>query len=167
MKLSIIAAIGRNNELGKNNNLIWRLKDDMKFFKDTTIHHPLIMGRKTFESLPGLLSERKHLVLTRSSLTFPNEVEVYHDLQEFLDDYKDSEEEVFDIGGETLYRELLDYADNLYLTEIEAEDKETDAYFPEFNKDDFDKSILAEHYDEKKDVEYKHVLYKRRNYGKR
>ena len=59
MKLPIIAAIGKNNELGLNNNLIWHLKGDMKFFKETTIGHTIIMGRKTFESLPQLLEERK------------------------------------------------------------------------------------------------------------
>ena len=167
MNLSIIAAIGQNNELGKNNNLIWRLKDDMKFFKDTTIGHTIIMGRKTFTSLPSLLTQRKHLVLTRSNLTFPKDVTVYNDLQDFLNDYQDSEEEIFDIGGETLYRELLDYAGKLYLTEIEAYDKDADAYFPTFDKDDFDRSIIGTHYDEKENIKYKHVLYKRRNYGKR
>ena len=167
MKLSIIAAIGQNNELGKNNELIWHLKEDMKFFKNMTMGHKIIMGRKTFESLPGILPGRKHLVLTRSSLEFPEDVEVYHDLKEFLDMYQNSDEEIFNIGGESLYRELIDYADNLYLTEIEAEDKDADAYFPDFDKNDFDKSVIANHYDEKKDVAYKHILYKRRHYGQR
>ena len=167
MKLSIIAAIGKNNELGKNNDLIWHLKDDMKFFKETTMGHKIIMGRKTFESLPGMLPGRKHLVLTRKTIEFPKEVEVYHNIEDFIDIYKDSAEEIFDIGGETLYKQLLDYADKLYLTEIDAEDKDADVYFPKFNKEEFDKIIIDEHYDQKQDIEYKHVLYKRRDYGKR
>ncbi len=167
MKLSIIAAIGKNYELGKNNELIWHLKEDMQFFKATTMGHKIIMGRKTFESLPKLLPGRKHLVLTRTSLEFPPEVEVYHNLKDFLEAYKDSNEEIFDIGGETLYRQLLDYADKLYLTEIEAEDKDADAYFPQFNKNEFDNAILGTYYDEKKDIKYRHVLYKRRHYGQR
>lgn len=167
MKISIIAAIGKNKELGKNNELIWHLKEDMQFFKETTMGHKVIMGRKTFESLPKLLPGRQHLVLSRSHLDFPDEVEVYHELNDFLAAYKDSDEEIFDIGGATLYRQLLDYAENLYLTEIDDEDKDADAYFPDFNKDEFDKSILGTHYDEKQAISYQHVLYKRRHYGQR
>lgn len=162
MKLSIIAAIGKNNELGKNNDLIWRFKDDMKFFKEMTMGHHMIMGRKTFESLPKLLDGRKHLVLTRSNLKFPEEVDVYKSVGEFIDAYKDSEEEVFDIGGATIYKELLEYASKLYLTEIDAEDKEADVYFPDFDKNDFDRQELTCFQDEKTGINYKHVLYKRR-----
>lgn len=162
MNLTLIAAIGKNNELGKNNDLIWRFKEDMKFFKQTTMGHHMIMGRKTFQSLPKLLDGRKHLVLTRSDLEFPKEVDVYKSVEEFLDAYKDTEEEVFDIGGASIYKELLEYANKLYLTEIDAEDKEADAYFPQFNKEDFDKTELTHFKDEKTGIQYKHVLYKRR-----
>ena len=167
MKISIIAAIGKNRELGKNNDLIWHLKGDMQFFKQTTTGHKIIMGRKTFESLPKLLPGRQHLVLTRSNLEFPKEVEVYSSIQAFLEAYKDQDEEIFDIGGATLYAELLDYAEKLYLTEIDAEDQTADVYFPAFNKEDYDKSILGTNYDEKAGVSYQHVLYKRRHYGSR
>lgn len=162
MKLSLIVAVGKNGEIGKNNDLIWRFKDDMKFFKEKTMGHHMIMGRKTFDSLPKLLEGRKHLVLTRSNLEFPEEVEVYKSVEEFLDDYKDTNEEVFDIGGASIYKELLEYADNLYLTEIDAEDKEADVYFPNFDKDDFDRQELTHFQDEKTGIQYKHVLYKRR-----
>lgn len=162
MNLSIIAAVGQNNELGKNNDLIWRFKNDMKFFKETTMGHHMIMGRKTFESLPKLLDGRKHLVLTRSQLQFPEEVDVYKSVEEFLDAYKDCEEEVFDIGGATIYKELLDYANKLYLTEIDAEDKEADVYFPNFDKENFDREELTHFQDEKTGIQYKHILYKRR-----
>ena len=162
MNLTIIAAIGKNNELGKNNDLIWHFKDDMKFFKKMTMGHHMIMGRKTFESLPKLLDGRKHLVLTRSELEFPEEVDKYKSVEEFLEAYKDSEEEVFDIGGATVYKELLAYATKLYLTEIQAEDKEADVYFPNFDKKDFDRHELTDFQDEKTGINYKHVLYKRR-----
>lgn len=157
MKLSIIAAIGRNNELGKDNDLLWHLPQDMKFFRETTMGHKIVMGRKTFESLPKLLPGRDHIVLTRQNLEIPN-VEVYHDTTEFLDAYKEIEEEIFNIGGASIYKELLEYADKLYLTEIDDE-KEADVYFPEFNKDKYDREILASYND---DVSFKHVLYKRR-----
>lgn len=162
MNLSIIAAVGKNNELGKNNDLIWHFKNDMKFFKETTMGHHMIMGRKTFQSLPKLLEGRKHLVLTRSQLQFPEEVDVFKSVEEFLEAYKNSEEEVFDIGGASIYKELLDYASKLYLTEIEAEFPDADVYFPNFNKEDFDREELTHFQDEKTGINYKHVLYKRR-----
>ena len=162
MNLSLIVAVGKNGEIGKNNDLIWRFKDDMKFFKEMTMGHHMIMGRKTFESLPKLLEGRKHLVLTRSNLEFPEEVEVYKSVEDFLTTYKDNEEEVFDIGGATIYKELLDYANKLYLTEIDAEDKDADVYFPNFDKEEFDRHELTHFQDEKTGISYKHVLYKRR-----
>ena len=72
MSLSIIAAIGKNNELGKDNDLLWRFPEDMKFFRETTMGHKIVMGRKTFESLPKLLPGRGHIVLTRQDLEIPN-----------------------------------------------------------------------------------------------
>ena len=160
MKLSIIAAIGKNNELGLNNNLIWHLKGDMKFFKETTIGHTIIMGRKTFESLPQLLEERKHIVLSRNNINIPN-IEVFHTIEEFLSNYINTDEEIFNIGGASVYQSLLEYTDKIYLTEIEKTAK-ADAYFPTFNKKDFESEILNKKTDEKTGIKYKHVLYKRR-----
>ncbi len=160
MKLSIIAAIGKNNELGLNNNLIWHLKGDMKFFKETTIGHTIIMGRKTFESLPQLLEERKHIVLSRNNINIPN-IEVFHTIEEFLSNYINTDEEIFNIGGASVYQSLLEYTEQIYLTEIEKTAK-ADAYFPTFNKKDFESEILDKKTDEKTGIKYKHVLYKRR-----
>ena len=158
MKLSIIAAIGQNNELGINNQLIWHLKKDMKFFKETTINHKIVMGRKTFESLPKLLVNREHIILTKQNINLPN-VKIFHDISSFLKVYENLDEEIFNIGGQSIYKELLEYADKLYLTEIEATSK-ADAYFPIFDKNDFEKEILSEN--EEDGIKYKHVLYKRR-----
>ena len=158
MKLSIIAAIGQNNELGINNQLIWHLKKDMKFFKETTINHKIVMGRKTFESLPKLLVNREHIILTKQNINLPN-VKIFHDISSFLKAYESLDEEIFNIGGQSIYKELLEYADKLYLTEIEATSK-ADAYFPTFDKNDFEKEILSEN--EEDGIKYKHVLYKRR-----
>ena len=158
MKLSIIAAIGQNNELGINNQLIWHLKKDMKFFKETTINHKIVMGRKTFESLPKLLVNREHIILTKQNINLPN-VKIFHDISSFLKAYENLDEEIFNIGGQSIYKELLEYADKLYLTEIEDTSK-ADAYFPIFDKNDFEKEILSEN--EEDGIKYKHVLYKRR-----
>ena len=159
MSYSIIAAIGKNNELGKNNDLIWHLPGDLKFFKETTTGKTIIMGRKTFESLPKMLPNRHHIVIS-SSNNFPEEVEVYNNLEDLLNEKKDINDELFVIGGASIYRLFMDYADKLYLTEIDAECKDADAYFPAFNKEEWDKDILKEN--ENNDIFYKHVLYKRK-----
>ena len=158
MSFSIIAAIGKNNELGKNNGLIWHIPGDLKFFKETTTGKTIIMGRRTFESLPRMLPNRHHIVLS-SSNDFPSEVSVYKDIKDLLNDYKDSPEELFIIGGASIYKLFLDYSDKLYLTEIEASDSEADAYFPVFNKEDYEQETLGENEDD--GIKYKHVLYRR------
>ena len=160
MKLSAIAAIGQNGELGKDNNLIWHLKGDMKFFKETTLGHTIIMGRKTFESLPKLLPKRKHIVLSRGNIDIP-QVEVYHDIASFLKKYQNSNEEIFNIGGASIYKALLDYTENIYLTEIDAS-AEADTYFPKLNKNDYHAIILDITHDQDTGIKYKHVLYTRR-----
>ena len=159
MSYSIIAAVGKNNELGANNKLMWHLPNDLKFFKNMTDGKTIIMGRKTFASLPKMLPNRHHVVLS-SSNDLPEEVSVYNSFEELINAYKDSDEELFVIGGASVYKLFLDISDKIYLTEIDKEYKEADVFFPSFNKDEFDKEILDSVEEEK--VEYKHVLYKRK-----
>ncbi len=159
MSYSLIAAIGKNNELGKDNSLIWHLPNDLKFFKSVTTGKTIIMGRRTFESLPHMLPNRRHIVLS-SSTDFPEEVTVYKDLNDLLLDLKDTKEEVFVIGGASIYKLFIDYADNMYLTLIDAECKEADAYFPTFNEEEWNQELLDENEDN--GIKYKHVLYKRK-----
>lgn len=159
MSYSIIAAIGKNNELGKNNDLIWHLKGDMKFFKEKTMNHKIIMGRKTFESLPKMLPNRDHIVLS-SSNNFPSNVEVFSNIDELLKKYNDYNQEIFIIGGASIYKLFLDKCDKLYLTNIDAIDNEATAYFPNFDKSLYDSILLDENNTDK--IKYNHVLYKRK-----
>lgn len=159
MSYSIIAAVGKNLELGKNNDLIWSIPEDLKFFRNVTSGHTIIMGRNTFDSLPRMLPKRKHIVLS-SRDDFPSEVEVYKNLKDLLLKYKDSEEEIFVIGGGSIYSLFLEYCDKLYLTEIDEEDKDASVYFPMFDKNLYDSEILGENIDN--DISYKHVLYSRK-----
>ena len=159
MSYSIIAAIGKNNELGKDNDLIWHLKEDMKFFKETTMGHPVVMGRKTFESLPKVLPGRTNIVLSRSN-NFPEEVLVFKNIDELNDYYKNNNEEIFIIGGASIYNKFINLSDKLYLTLIDDECKDADTYFPSFDENDYYKEILSEVHEE--DICYKHVLYKRK-----
>ena len=161
MKLSMIACVGKNLELGKNNDLIWHLPNDLKYFKKVTDGHVVVMGKNTFKSLPKVLPNRKNIVLTFPDDTekLPDEVEVFHGIEEFLESYKDYQDEVFIIGGASIYKQFLKYADNLYLTEVDME-SEADVYFPEFDKSLYDKETVLENSDN--NINYKHVIYRRK-----
>lgn len=156
--ITLIAAIGKNRELGKNNNLIWHLKEDMKFFRSETMGKPIVMGVKTFESLPKMLPGRKHIVLTTKKRDLPEEVQIVHSIDELLK-IAEEYEEVMIIGGASVYAQMIDYSDKLVLTEIDAESN-ADVYFPDFDKSCWDSEVLAEH--EENNIKYKHLVYKRK-----
>lgn len=129
--ISLIAAIGKNNELGKDNTLLWHLPADMKYFKDTTALHAVVMGRKTFESLGKPLPNRRNVLITRDVNYKQKGVEIVHSLAGALDLFPDQNEEIFIIGGGELYKQTIPIADKLYITHINAEDAEADSFFPE------------------------------------
>lgn len=155
---TIIAAIGKNRELGRDNKLLWSLKGDLKFFKEKTTNHTIIMGRKTFESLGRLLPNRKHVVIS-SSNNFPKEVDVYNNIESLLSHYKDTSEELFIIGGAKIYSEFIDYATKMYLTLVDGE-FDADVYFPMFDESVWIKTVLSEN--EENGLKYKHVLYEKK-----
>ncbi len=160
MKISMIACVGKNLELGKNNDLIWHLKGDMQFFKEKTINHIVVMGSKTFKSLPGVLKDRTNIVLTRKKdNSYPKEVIVFNSISEFLEKYKNTCEEIFIIGGANIYREFLNLADTLYLTEVDSK-TDADVYFPNFDYNLYTKEVLSQN--EENGIKYKHVLYRRK-----
>lgn len=156
---SIIAAIGKNNELGKDNGLIWHLPNDLKFFKEKTMNKKIIMGSTTFESLGRLLPHREHIVLSYTN-NYPKEVEVFNNMEELLKKYKNIEEEIFIIGGASIYKQFIDLSNRMYLTEVNGECKDASVYFPTFNKNEWNSEVLAENEDN--GISYKHVLYKRK-----
>ncbi len=158
VSIKIIAAIGKNNELGRNNNLIWHLKEDLNFFKKETTGHKIVMGYNTFLSLPKLLPERTHIVLTHHEID-NKEVMIFSDFEELLSYLKTLDEEVYVIGGSSIYKLFLNVADELVLTEIDSEAL-ADAYFPTFNKEEYDKELIDERTEN--DISYKHVRYRRK-----
>ena len=135
--LSIIVAIANNNVIGKDNKLIWHLPEDLKRFKNLTTGHTIIMGRKTFESLGRVLPNRKHVILCNDTTLDINDenVEVLPDIS-LLDKYIQSEEENFVIGGATIYKLLMPYANKMYITKINK-DFEGDVYFPEIKEEEW------------------------------
>ena len=127
--ITLIAAIGDNNCLGKDNKLLWHIPEDLKFFKEHTIGKQIILGRKTLESLPGLLPKRKHLVLTHQNLKESENLKTFSNLNDLLKYLAPLEEEVMVIGGAKVYEDFLLYAHKLNITVI-SENVEADAYFP-------------------------------------
>ena len=130
--ITIIAAVARNRAIGYENKLLYWLPNDLKRFKALTTGHTIIMGRKTFESLPkGALPNRRNIVLSRSRQEFPG-CETFASLQEALD-HCNKDEDVYIIGGASVYEQAMKVADRLCLTEIDDTPKHTDAFFPPYD----------------------------------
>ncbi len=162
--LSAIVAIGNNSVIGKGNKLIWHIPEDLKRFKEITLGHNLIMGRKTFQSLPGILPKRKHIVITRDK-DFKVEdprVLVVHSLDS-LKEYVYSKEENFVVGGGEIYKFLLPYTEKLYITRVH-EDFHGDTFFPDYAETDW-KIVFQEKglKDEKNPYNYEYLIYERRD----
>lgn len=156
MNIALIAAVGSNYEIGKDNKLVCPIKEDLKYFKNLTIYHTVLMGRKTYESIGGPLPNRKNIVLTRNNI---KEVSTFKSKEEFIKEYKDKDENVFVIGGESVYKMFLEEADKIYLTEIDKT-FDADTYFPKFNKENYEKEVISSLKDN--EINYKHVLYRRK-----
>ena len=150
MYISIIAAVAQNMAIGNDNKLLYWLPNDLKRFKTLTTGHTIIMGRKTFDSLPkGALPNRRNVVLSRTLSQLPG-AEVFTDLQTALLSCAPNEE-VYIIGGESVYRQAMPFANRLCLTEIEATPENADAFFP-----DVDLSVWVEETREHHDTDEKH-----------
>jgi dihydrofolate reductase len=132
MIISAIVAISENHAIGKNNQLPWHLPEDLKFFKRTTIGKPVLMGRKTYESLGRPLPGRLNIVLSRGEVALPEGVLLYHSLEDGIEKLKDTEcEEVFIIGGGQIFEESMNIIDRLYITEVYTTIEDATAFFPE------------------------------------
>lgn len=158
MAISMIAAIGKNRELGKNNDLIWHFKEDMKFFRETTTGNTVVMGRKTFESLPHALPNRRNVVITTNKDYVAEGAEVVTSVKEAIELTKN--DNVFIIGGGKIYNEFLKYSDKLYLTEIDAECKDADTFFPAFEKSEYTKEKLTDFTVD--GIHFSHFLYEKK-----
>ena len=131
--ITIIAAAGENNELGKNNDLVWYLPDDFKRFKQLTTGHHIIMGRKTFESFPKPLPNRTHIVITRNKNYQKEGIIVISSIEEALEKAKE-DSQPFIIGGGEIYKQSIPFADKIELTRVHGT-FEADTFFPTFSKE--------------------------------
>jgi dihydrofolate reductase len=140
--INIIVAIGKGNRaIGKDNTLLWRISDDLKRFKTLTVGHPIIMGRKTFESIGKALPNRTNIIISRNKDLTIEGVTICHSLEEAIKKAAEVDSEIFIIGGAEIYKQALPQTNRLYLTIID-EEKEGDAFFPDYSE--FTKIISTE-----------------------
>lgn len=159
MTISIIAAIAQNHAIGKNNQLLWHLPADLRYFKNKTTGHTVIMGRKTFDSVGRPLPNRRNIMITRQQLSIPG-CEVVSSLSDALA-LCAGEDEVFIVGGAEIYRQAMDVTDVLYLT-IVHKDFEADAYFPEIEQNKWKETEREAHQpDDKNNLPYTFVTLRR------
>ncbi|QIL38136.1 dihydrofolate reductase [Pedobacter sp. HDW13] len=153
-KISIAVAVGENYAIGKNNQLLWHMPADLKFFKQTTSGHTVIMGRKTFDSVGRPLPNRRNIIITRDTELKIEGVEVVNSLDEALAITKTEEKPVFIVGGAEIYRQALPKTDRLYLTTIHH-NFDADTFFPDFDRSEWT-VISSEPYkaDEKNKYDY-------------
>ena len=151
--MSLIAAVAENGAIGFQNKLLYWLPNDLKRFKALTTGHTIVMGRKTFESLPkGALPNRRNIVLTKNAHFIAENTEVFASLEEALAACK-ADEEVYIIGGASVYKEALPYADRLCLTLVHDTPAEADAFFPQLNPEEW--KVEAE---ERHDADERHAF---------
>jgi len=132
--ISIIVAVGKNKAIGRNNQLLWDIPEDMAHFKKITTGHTVIMGEKTYQSIGRPLPNRKNIVVTLDKDFQAQGCEVRFDLDEMLSEYKNSDEEVFVIGGGIIYKLSLPMADKLYLTVVDDAPSDADTFFPDHSE---------------------------------
>lgn len=153
MHIHIIAAIAQNNAIGKDNQLLWHIKDDLQLFKKTTMNSVIIMGRKSYESIGKPLPKRTNVVITRKRDYQPEGVVVFNSLNEAFDHFRQTESDVFVIGGGEIYRQSLDDAHVLHLSHVDVTVEEADTFFPKVKwnewkvveEQDYDKSEVNDH----------------------
>lgn len=158
MIISLIACIGKNGELGYNNDLIWKIPEDLAYFKATTQDHVVIMGQKTFESIGRPLPNRINVVLSDDSTFHPDGILIARNMEEALDIARQKEQsEVFFIGGAFVYSQAIKFADRLYLTLVDAE-AQADTFFPDYNDFSAIEKVGKGRY---KDISYKFLILKK------
>ena len=153
--ISIIATIGKNNELAKNKISLWDLPSDLKFFKKITINHTIVMDEDVYNQNNRIFSNRYNIVVS-NTLKDVSGVEIVKSAEEILKRFKDTQDDVYVIGGKNLFDYFLKYAGKVFLTVVDDQ-KDADEYFPILEKNYYEYNILEEIIED--NISYKHVLY--------
>ena len=149
--VSIIVAIAENGAIGANNDLLWHLPNDMRRFKALTTGHTVIMGRKTFGSLPkGALPNRVNVVITREQKASFENCEIFNDLNSAIE-FHNKEDEIFIIGGAAIYSIALQITEKLYITRVHHSFENADIFFPEIDNNEW---VMIEHEDHQRDEKH-------------
>ncbi|MBF1096847.1 MAG: dihydrofolate reductase [Riemerella sp.] len=160
--ITIIAAIGKNNELGKDNQLLWHLPEDLKYFKKMTLEHPIIMGRKTYESIGKPLPNRTNIVVSRKEDWFEEGILIVPSIKDAIKHAKKINEQIFIIGGGNIYEQTIDLADCLKITQVDFQTK-ADAFFPKIDENIWQKTDEIHHpKDEKNAYNFSFQTWERR-----
>jgi dihydrofolate reductase len=162
MKLSLIVAMDKNRLIGSNGKLPWHLPGDLRNFKKITLHKPIIMGRKTHESIGKPLPDRKNIIISRNNDYRAEGCVICHNLEDALKLCAGDEEAII-IGGAEIYLQALDQVDRIYLTEVHAE-LEGDVYFPEFGRESWDEIIRDDYLaDEENEYSFSFFILEKRH----
>jgi dihydrofolate reductase len=161
--ISLIVAIAQNNAIGKDNDLLWHISEDLKYFKKTTNARTVLMGRKTWESLPFKpLKNRRNIVVSSQKDYQISGAELFSDTDKALEALKEEKDEMFCIGGASLYKALLPKADKLYITRV-YKDFEADVFFPEIDEQIWEiKRLSPMLYDEKEEVNFRFEVWEKK-----
>lgn len=155
MIISAIAAVSKNGVIGADGQIPWYLPADLKYFKKTTLHHHILMGRKTFESIGMPLPKRTNIVVTRNPFFIASNLLIVNSVEEGIElAIENGESELFIIGGGQIYKDSISYWDRIYLTEVDLE-VNGEVYFPSFNETEW--NLVASDYflpDDKNEVAY-------------
>lgn len=161
--ISLIWAMDKNRVIGSNNQLPWHLPEDLKYFKRVTMGCPIVMGRKTFDSIGRVLPGRENVIMTRDIDYVKEGCKIVHSLDELLQYSKGKKEEVFVIGGAEIFKETLPFADKLYITVIQHEFP-GDTFFPSFSLNEWELvSSEAGLKNEQNPYDYDFLVYRRKN----
>ena len=161
MKITLVAAIASNNVIGKENSLPWNIPEDLKRFKQMTSGHTILMGRKTFDSIGRPLPNRQNIVMTKDKNFEQEGIKVINDFDEALELIKESNEDIFVIGGSKIYELFEPVANSLAITRI-LKDFEGDAFFPDINWDLWQIEKEENFFDEKSNIECKLIEYSKK-----
>ena len=160
--ITIVVAMGLNNEIGANNQLLWHLPKDLKHFKEITTGHPIIMGRKTYESIGKPLPNRTNIVVSTKKDWFEEGILIVGSLKEAIKFAKKMDEEIYIIGGGNIYEQTIDLAEKLEVTQVNAELK-ADIFFPKINPKIWNKTNEVSHEkDEKNEYDFSFQTYERK-----
>jgi dihydrofolate reductase len=168
--ISIIVAVAKNSAIGRRNELLWHISQDLKYFKAVTTGHPVVMGRKTYESVGRPLPGRRNIILSRGgNIESPDiknpqttSFEICNDMESLISMAKKSDDEFFITGGGELYKQFFNCADKLYITHIEAVANDADTFFPVINSSEWRLDSITESlHDEENNLDFEFAIYKR------